>query len=144
MRYLLKPSPRTAIIGRVDYVHGHRFDPEVQLRLGIESGLRGYPVRQFTGNRSLLLSIEERWFVADDVWQLFSLGVAGFFDSGFVWPEGQPVHFGDLRSAIGVSLLVGSHRLAARGGVRFDLGYALNPIDGVKRWAGAAFSDIGF
>ena len=144
VRYLLKPSPRTAIIGRVDYVHGHRFDPEVQLRLGIESGLRGYPVRQFTGNRSLLLSIEERWFVADDVWQLFSLGVAGFFDSGFVWPEGQPVHFGDLRSAIGVSLLVGSHRLAARGGVRFDLGYALNPIDGVKRWAGAAFSDIGF
>ena len=143
-RYLLKPSPRTALIGRLDYVHGHRLDPEVQLRLGIESGLRGYPVRQFTGDRSLLLSIEERWFVADDVWQLLSLGVAGFFDSGFVWPEGAPVRIGDLRSAIGVSLLVGSHRLAARGGIRFDFGYALNPIDGVKRWVGSAFSDIGF
>ncbi len=143
-RYLLKPSPRTALIGRADYVHGHRLDPEVQLRLGIESGLRGYPVRQFTGNRSLLLSIEERWFVADDVWQLLSLGVAAYVDSGFVWPEGQPVRLGDLRSAIGVSLLLGSNRLATRGGVRFDLGYALNPVDGVKRWVGAAFSDIGF
>ncbi len=143
-RYLLKPSSRTALIGRADYVHGHRLDPEVQLRLGIESGLRGYPVRQFTGTRSLLLSLEERWFVADDVWQLFSLGVAGFFDSGFVWPEGHPVRFSDLRSAVGVSLLVGSHRLASRGGVRFDLGFGLNPVDGVKRWVGTAFSDLAF
>ena len=147
-RYLRKHSPRTAFVGKLDYAHGHDFDPEVQLRLGAETGLRGYPVRQFTGTRSLLLTVEERVFFADDVWQLFSFGVAGFVDSGFVWPEGRPVDLGDLRTGVGVSLLVGSHRLASRGGVRFDLGYALDPVEGPdgrpKRWVGAAFSDIDF
>ena len=120
----------------------------MQLRLGAETGLRGYPVRQFTGTRSLLLTAEERVFFADDVWQLFSFGVAGFVDSGFVWPAGNAVDLGDLRTGVGVSLLVGSHRLASRGGVRFDLGYALNPVEGPdgrpKHWVGAAFSDITF
>ena len=147
-RYLLKHSPRTALIGKLGYAHGHALDPEVQLRLGAESGLRGYPVRQFTGTRSLLLTLEERAFFADDVWQLFSFGVAAFVDSGFVWPAGRPVDLGDLRTGAGVSLLVGSHRLASRGGVRFDLGYALDPVAGPdgrpKRWVGAAFSDITF
>ena len=147
-RYLRKHSPRTAFVGKLDYAHGHDFDPEVQLRLGAETGLRGYPVRQFTGTRSLLLTAEERVFFADDVWQLFSFGVAGFVDSGFVWPAGHAVHLGDLRTGVGVSLLVGSHRLASRGGVRFDLGYALNPVEGPdgrpKHWVGAAFSDIAF
>lgn len=147
-RYLRKHSLRTAFVGKLDYAHGHDFDPEVQLRLGAETGLRGYPVRQFTGTRSLLLSAEERVFFADDVWQLFSFGVAGFVDSGFVWPAGRPVDLGDLRTGVGVSLLVGSHRLASRGGVRFDIGYALNPVEGPdgrpKHWVGAAFSDIDF
>ena len=147
-RYLQKHSRRTAFVGKFDYRHGRSLDPEVQLRLGAETGLRGYPVRQFTGTRSLLLTAEERVFFADDVWQLFSFGVAGFVDSGFVWPEGNPVDLGDLRTGIGISLLVGSHRLASRGGVRFDLGYALDPVAGPdgrpKRWVGAAFSDIAF
>ena len=60
----------------------------------------------------------------------------------------RAVDLGDLRTGVGVSLLVGSHRLASRGGVRFDLGYALDPVEGrdgrPKRWVGAAFSDIDF
>lgn len=148
VRYLRKHASRAALVGKLDYAHGHALDPEVQLRLGAETGLRGYPVRQFTGTRSLLLTAEERWFFADDVWQLFSFGVAGFVDSGFVWPAGRAVDLADLRTGVGVSLLVGSHRLASRGGVRFDLGYALNPVPGPNgrpvRWVGAAFSDIDF
>lgn len=148
VRYLRKHASRGAFVGKLDYAHGHALDPEVQLRLGAETGLRGYPVRQFTGTRSLLLTVEERWFFADDVWQLFSFGVAGFVDSGFVWPAGRAVDLADLRTGVGVSLLVGSHRLASRGGVRFDLGFALNPVPDPRgrpvRWVGAAFSDIDF
>lgn len=147
-RYLRKHSRRTAFVGKLDYQHGRDLDPEVQFRLGADTGLRGYPVRRFSGTRSLLLSLEERAFFADDVWQLFSFGVAGFVDSGYVWPEGRAVDLADLRTGVGVSLLVGSHRLASRGGVRFDLGYALDPVAGAdgrpKRWVGAAFSDIVF
>ena len=144
LRYLRKHSLRHVLVGRGEYRYGHRLDPEVQLLLGAETGLRGYPVRQFAGNRSLLLSVEERWFMADDVGQLVSLGLAAFLDSGYVWPETETVDLADLKTGIGVSLLLGSNRLSSRGGVRFDLGYGLSRIPGADRWVFAAGSDLRF
>ena len=144
VRYLRKHALRHALVGTVEYRHGHNLDPEVQLLLGAETGLRGYPVRQFAGDRSLLLSIEERWFFADDVGQLVSLGAAAFINSGFVWPEPAAVDLADLKTGVGLSLLIGSNRLSSRGGVRFDLGYGLSPIVGSARWVFAAGSDIEF
>ena len=144
LRYLLKSSRRRALVGRAEFRHGHNLDPEVQVLLGAESGLRGYPVRQFVGTRSLLLSVEHRWFLADEIAQLLSLGVAGFIDSGFAWTEDEAVDLSDLKTAIGASLLVGSNRLTTRGGVRFDIGYGLNPVVGADRWVLSAGSTIDF
>ena len=143
-RYLRKHAPRHVLLSRVTYQHGYNLDPEIQLLLGVETGLRGYPVRQFSGDRLLLLSTEERWFFADDVGQLFSLGVAVFVDSGFVWSEQQTVDLSDLKSAVGLSLLLGSNRLSTRGGIRIDVGYGLNNVNRVGRWVFSAGSDIAF
>jgi hypothetical protein len=140
-----KTSSRRVLLAKADYHHGASLDPEVQLRLGAESGLRGYPVRQFNGTRSLLLSAEARWFLADDVLRLVSLGIAGFVDSGFAWPDGTKVALADLRSDVGVSVLLGANRVSAsRPGVRFDFAYALNPIQGRSPWLVSAGSQIGF
>ncbi len=144
VRYLQKHALRHALLGRLEYKQGHRLDPEVQLRLGADNGLRGYPVRQFVGTRTLLFSAEERWFIADDIGQLVSMGLAAFVDSGFAWPDGRSVHLRDLRTAIGASLLVGSNRLSSRPGIRFDFGYALNPESDVGRWVFVTGSDIQF
>jgi hemolysin activation/secretion protein len=144
LRYLRKHSLRQMLVGKVNYRHGYNLDPEVQILLGAETGLRGYPLRQFAGNRSLLLSVEERWFVTDDLGQLLSLGVAGFVDSGFVWTEFQPVNLTDLKTGVGLSLLLGSNRLSSRSGVRIDVGYGLNSIAGAPRWVFAAGSDLTF
>ena len=132
------------MIGRLSYQRGHNLDQEIQLLLGAETGLRGYPVRQFNGNRSLLMTLEERWFFADDVAQLGSLGLSGFIDSGFVWPEKQVFTLRDLKTSVGISLLLGSNRLSSRGGIRLDFGYGLNRIANVGRWVFAAGSDIAF
>ncbi len=140
-----KISPRRLLVAKADYHHGSNLDPEIQFRLGAESGLRGYPVRQFNGSRSLLFSFEARWFLADDVLRLVSLGIAGFVDSGFAWPEGTKVALDDLRSDVGVSLLLGANRVSAgRPGVRIDLAYALHPIDGRSPWLLSAGSQVGF
>jgi hypothetical protein len=140
-----KLSPRRILLAKADYHHGKNLDPEVQLRLGAESGLRGYPVRQFNGTRSLLLSVEGRWFLADDVLRLVSLGVASFVDSGFAWPQGAKVALRDLRTDVGVSLLLGANRVSAsRPGVRFDLAYALHPVEGRGPWLFSAGSQVGF
>ena len=144
-RYLRKHATRHLLVGRAELQWGHNLDPEVQLLLGAESGLRGYPVRQFAGTRSLLLSAEERWFVADDIGQMVSLGVAAFVDSGFAWPEGDSLSLADLKTAIGVSLLVGSNRLfLVGGGVRLDIGYAVVSVPDIGRWAFSFGSDIEF
>ena len=144
-RYLRKHTMRHLLVGRTVLRWGHALDPEVQLLLGAESGLRGYPVRQFAGTRSLVLSAEERWFVADDVGQVISLGLAAFVDSGYAWLDTERLSLSDLKTAVGVSLLVGSNRLLlAGGGVRLDLGYALAPVPGVGRLVFNFGSDIVF
>jgi outer membrane protein assembly factor BamA len=140
-----KLSPRKVLLAKADFSYGANLDPEVQFRLGADSGLRGYPVRQFNGDRSLLLSAEGRWFFADQVARLASLGLAAFFDSGYAWPQGSPLVLRDLRSDVGVSLLVGANRVAAnRPGVRVDLAYALNPIESRSPWLLSVGTQIGF
>ena len=133
--YVLRQTRRWLLVGASELLYGENLDPEVQVRLGADAGLRGYPVRQFVGNRSFRLTLEERFFIADDVAQLVSFALAAFFDTGFAWPEGQKMMARDLKTNIGVSLLLGRNRLAASTpGVRFDVAYALDPIVGVSRW----------
>ena len=144
LRYLQKHSTRTAFVGKAEFYRGHNLDDEVQILLGAATGLRGYPVRQFAGTRSLLLSAEERWFIADDVLQLVSLGLAAFIDSGFAWSDQESVDLSDLKTAVGGSLLVGSNRLSSSGSARFDVGYAVNKMTAVGRWVFFAGSDIEF
>jgi len=140
-----KLALKKLILAKAILRYGSNLDPEVQIRLGAESGLRGYPVRQFNGDRSFLVSAEGRWFLADDIGRLVSVGVAAFVDSGFAWPRDQPMTLRDMHSNVGVSLLLGSNRVSAtRPGVRFDFAYALQPIAGLSPWLISAGSRIGF
>jgi hypothetical protein len=142
--YYRKLSPRRLVAASAKFIYGRRLDPEVQLTLGADSGLRGYPVRQFTGDRSLMLTAEKRFFLADDLARLVSLGVASFVDAGFVWPAGESVALSDLRADTGVSFLIGRNRLATRRGVRVSLAYALNELPGRSRWLFSVGSRVGF
>lgn len=132
---LSRLTSRALILTTAQYAHGANLDPEVQLTVGADSGLRGFPVRQFAGTRSLLLASEARLFVADDVKQLASFAVAAFAEGGYAWPEGRPVAMRDLRGDVGLGLLVGRNRLTTGNRVmRLDLAYAFNPAPGRGRW----------
>ncbi|MFW6198497.1 MAG: hypothetical protein ACOC5E_01605 [Acidobacteriota bacterium] len=92
-------------------------------------------MHQRVGDRSLLPGLEHRWFFADDVLNVASLGLAAFVDSGYAWPRGPAMELGDLRTDVGVSLLIGRTRLStADAGMRIDVAYALDPVDGHGRW----------
>jgi hypothetical protein len=136
---------RAVVLARAEYRHGSNLDPEVQMTLGAQSGLRGYPVNQWVGTRSLLLATESRLFVADDVKQLLSFGLAGFAEAGYAWPEARPVALRDLRGDVGVGLLIGRNRLTtSRRGIRFDLAYAFNPPTGRGHWLFSAGLEARF
>ena len=144
LEYVNKVSPRRAVLAAAQFLYGSDLDPEVQLTLGAQNGLRGYPVFQFEGDRSLLLSAEKRFFIADDVARLASFAVGFFADAGYAWPTGTKIAFHDLRADVGVGLLVGKNRLStSRPGVRFDLAYALHPVAGRSRWLFSVGSRIG-
>jgi hypothetical protein len=58
-------------------------DPELQVLLGGDNGLRGYPLR-YRPASGALLSVEERFFTDFYPWRLFRVGYAAFFDVGRV------------------------------------------------------------
>jgi hemolysin activation/secretion protein len=141
--YVNKLSPRWPLVATARFHGGINLDPEVQITLGVDNGLRGYPVRQFVGTRAVLLSAEQRVFIADEVLQLVSFAAAAFVDTGFAWPEDRSVRLADLKSNVGLSLLLGRTRLSSTTpGVRFDLAYALDPISGRSRWLFSVGSKI--
>ena len=130
-----RTTTRGLALASVQYLHGTRLDPEIQLRLGSHNGLRGYPVNQWVGDRSLLASAEHRWFIDDDVLRLASIGAAVFVDTGYAWPESQRLELRDLRTSVGVALLIGRKQLSTnRAGMRIDLAYALREAEGRGRW----------
>lgn len=126
---------RTILLVEGRLVWGQRLDPEVQLSLGANAGLRGYRVNEFVGDRSFLMTGEFRYFFADDVLGLVSLGGSAFVDSGYVWPRGVPANIGDLHTNAGFGLLIGRKQVStSNAGMRIDLAYALRPIPGQNRW----------
>lgn len=126
---------RQLVLLSSDFRDGTRLDPERQLTLGAHNGLRGYPVNQFSGDRIWLATAEARWFVADDVFRLFSVGLTAFGDIGATWrgPAGSTTN--GTRANLGVGLILGRKSLSLRNAaVRFDLAYALDPVVGRGRW----------
>jgi hypothetical protein len=105
---------------------GDNLDPENQVLLGGENGLRGYPLRYQAGTGSASLSFEERFYTDWYPWRLFRVGWAAFFDTGRVWgsdPRAQP-SLGTL-SDFGVGLRLTSPRSSGRSVLHIDLAFPL-------------------
>lgn len=63
----------------------HRLFKDKQLLLGGDLGLRGYPSRYQSGDRSVLISIEHRFYFNYELWQLFNTAGVVFADIGRAW-----------------------------------------------------------
>lgn len=104
-------------------------DLPIQFTLGEDSGLRGYPRREFTGDRILRLNLEDRWDTGIEL-GAFDLGAIAFADIGWVGERGEG--FGAPLRTVGVGLRIGSNELLGRGVVRIDLSFPLDERDGVS------------
>lgn len=103
-------------------------DPERQLLLGGDSGLRGYPLRFQSGDRRLLATLEQRFFTGREIFKLVSLGAAVFFDVGRAWFVGQDLEndLGVLKD-VGFGLRLGPTRSGGRTVIHLDVAF---PLDG--------------
>jgi hypothetical protein len=143
-RYFLHPAPRHTLALHAKIEGLAHPDPDVELLLGGDRGLRGYPLNEFSGNRLVLFNAEERVFLVDDIGRLAALGAAVFADGGGTWKTGRAVRWQDLRADVGAGLRFHLTRTSEGHVLRLDAAYALHPLPGVKPWvftfgAGQAF-----
>lgn len=111
----------------------HRLDPDRQLLLGGDTGLRGYPLRYQQGDRRILLTLEQRFFSPRDYFHLFHLGAAVFFDAGSAWFDGQQELDDRLLKDVGVGLRIGSSRSSRGALIHLDLAVPLDHPGSIKR-----------
>jgi outer membrane protein assembly factor BamA len=71
-----------------DYIKNEYLDE--QLYLGGDSGLRGYPLRFQSGDRSFLFTMEQRFYTQWHWFQLTYVGALVFFDAGRAWSTDTP------------------------------------------------------
>lgn len=96
-----------------------------QLTLGEDSGLRGYEVRFFNGDRRVRFNLEDR-IVPDLEVLSVRFGTVLFFDAGVVWNQGDPVSTLDIYKSAGVGLRIGSPEFIRGNVARIDLAFPLD------------------
>ncbi len=131
-RYYWRWAPKRVFAVTMDALATRRLDPENQILLGGDNGLRGYPLRYQTGTSRALLSVEQRYYTNWFPFRLFHVGAAVFFDAGRTWGSG-PVgteSLGWLKD-VGVGLRLGNARSAFGSVLHFDIAFALDRQEGI-------------
>lgn len=131
-RYYLRQSVHRVFFASVSgTVTSHR-DPEEQLLLGGDNGLRGYPLRYQAGDQSALVTLEQRFYTDWQPLKLFNVGAAVFVDSGRTWghDEFAAAPAGWLTD-VGLGLRLGSARSGLGNVLHIDLAFPLNATDDI-------------
>ncbi len=117
-------------------VFSKNIDAENQVLIGGDSGLRGFPLRYQSGQKSAVLTVEQRFFTDWYPWRLVRVGYAFFMDAGRVW--GQDARGTQILGTlydVGVGLRLTSPRSSTGAVVHIDLAFPLNgdpSIDSVQ------------
>ena len=110
-------------------------DPNLanQLVLGGDTGLRGYPRNYQTGERLVLLNVEERVYTDWYPFRLFRVGGAVFYDWGRAWdgPGESPSSAHWLRD-VGFGLRILSTRSSFGNVLHIDFAFPLNRDPSIK------------
>ena len=104
-------------------------DLEPQLTLGEDNGLRGYPAREFTGTRRVRLNLEDRFDTGIQLWS-FRLGLAAFFDAGWIHDRDLGLSLGDSIRSAGVGIRLGSSHFLGGRILRLDVAYPFDEVLG--------------
>jgi len=135
-RFYLRQSTNRLFFAALETEVGSNLDPDHQILLGGDNGLRGYPLRYQGGQGRWLATVEQRYFSNWYPFRLFHVGGAIFADAGETWganPRGTPSQ-GVLKD-VGFGLRLGNARSGLGNVLHIDLAFPLDgdaSIDGVQ------------
>lgn len=115
---------------------GEDLDNDRQLLLGADNSLRGYEINTFEGDKRMAFTLEERAHIADDVFQIVSVGTAFFVDVGGATRDTlASIVTDDLYGDIGFGFRFCFPRASGGGVVRMDIAFPMRDgPDGSKAW----------
>jgi hypothetical protein len=110
-------------------------DPELQLLLGGDNGLRGYPLRYESGTSRALLTVEQRFFTDWYPFRLVRVGGAIFSDVGRTWGSGVIGNSDPgLLKDVGFGLRLGNTRSGLGNVLHIDFAFPLNNLPGIQKF----------
>lgn len=136
LRYYRRNLERHLFSASLSVLATDKLDPDQQVLLGGDSGLRGYPVRYQAGESRTILTVEQRFFTDWYPLRLFRVGYAAFADAGRV--RGRDPRASASQGTlydVGIGLRLSSPRASGRSVVHLDLAFPLNgdpTIDNVQ------------
>jgi outer membrane protein assembly factor BamA len=112
----------------------HALDPDSQLLIGGDTGLRGYPLRYESGTSRGLLTVEQRFYTDWYPFRLARFGAAIFGDVGRTWGRGvignsDPGTLKDL----GCGMRFGNTRSGLGNVLHVDVAFPLNGDHNISR-----------
>lgn len=142
-RHLMDEFPMTGVI-HLESAYLQNPATDDVLTLGGNSGLRGFANNSFTGNKSLLFNMEDRFYYPREFLHLAYMGGAVFVDAGEVQQQSRGFDQKDVHADIGFGMRFGLSRSSAGTVFRVDLAYAVGPIQQSNRWVLSISSNQGF
>jgi len=135
-RYYKRQSEHRVLFAGVAASLSSALDEDVQLMLGGDNGLRGYPLRYQAGTSRAVFTLEERFYTDWQLLKLANVGAAVFVDAGRMWGRDQfaPAPEGWLTD-VGIGLRLGSARSGLGNILHVDIAFPLNrdhDIDGLQ------------
>lgn len=127
-----------SLVGRIQFNTGWRVDRDVQFFADGATGLRGYRLHSFDGDKSLVVNLEQRLYLGRELLQLVSPGVVAFVDTGNATSGGfsQLMRF---KTDVGIGIRLGLPR-TPKNLLRIDLAVPLNRDPSGRRRPVVSFS----
>jgi Omp85 superfamily domain len=113
----------------------HLLDPDMQLLLGGDNGLRGYPLRFESGTSRALFTVEQRFFTDWYPFRLVRVGGAVFTDVGRTWGSGVIGNSDPgLLKDVGFGLRLGNTRSGLGNVLHVDFAFPLSSVAGIQKF----------
>jgi hypothetical protein len=123
---------------------GINLDPDHELLLGGDTGLRGYPRQYQAGDRSALLTLEGRYYTALYPFRLFRIGGAVFYDMGRAWGGAFSNPDSGVLRDVGTGLRIALARSGHGGVIHFDVAFPLDGDPSIARVQFLVKTKVGF
>jgi len=131
---------RQTLVGRLNVTRGWDLDRDTQFFADGDTGLRGYPLWAYEGDRRVILNLEHRVFSGRELFQVVAPGAAVFFDAGSAVSSGSPLRPGRMKSDVGAGLRLALPRAAVHSLFRIDAAWPLSPDPAGRRDVLISFS----